>query len=61
MRRRYRIGDFIYLYEEGTQPEGAELVEPKKVAKAEPKKVEDPSVDTKITIPKNKSKGVKAK
>lgn len=65
MMKRYKIGDSYYWYEEGTQPENAILAESKKV---EPKKTVVESEDTeenkvavKVKVPKNKSKGVKAK
>lgn len=60
MMKRYKIGNNFYWYEEGSQPANAELVE-----KNQPKKVvaetENAKVEVKIQIPKNKSKGVKAK
>lgn len=59
MMKRYRIGDNVYWYEEGEQPECATLVESKKETKAKVK--DNAKVEIKVSIPKNKSKGVSAK
>lgn len=64
--KRYKVGDNYFWYNEGEQPSNAILVESKKI---EPKKVNEAEsniepadkVKAKVTIPKNKSKGVKAK
>lgn len=66
MKKTYIINGYKYKFEEGKQPKGAILVESKKI---EPKKVNEAEsnieptdkVKAKVTIPKNKSKGVKAK
>lgn len=55
MMKRYRIGDNYYWYEEGKQP--ANAVEDKHVKEVK----EETSVATKVKIPTNKAKGVKAK
>lgn len=58
MMKRYKIGDNYYWYKEGTQPACA--VEDKLVKKTEA--YEDiTEVKTKVKIPSNKAKGVKAK
>ena len=59
MMKRYSIGNNVYWYEEGKQPESAILVETKKDAKAEVK--DNAKVEIKVSVPKNKSKGVSAK
>lgn len=60
MMKRYKVGDNFYWYEEGCQPENAELVE-KKQTKKVVAPTENAKVDVKILVPKNKAKGVKAK
>lgn len=66
MKKTYIINGYKYKFEEGKQPANAVLVESKKI---EPKKVNEAEsniepadkVKAKVTIPKNKSKGVKTK
>lgn len=55
--KRYKVGDLVCWYKEGEQPEGAILLD-KSTKEA---KEENASIEIKVSIPKNKSKGVKAK
>lgn len=59
MMKRYKIGDNYYWYEEGAQPECA--VEDTKKETKKPENEVKAEVEVKVSIPKNKSKGVKAK
>lgn len=59
MMKRYCIGNNVYWYEEGKQPECAILVEAKKEAKAEV--IQEAEVETKSSTPKNRGKGVETK
>ena len=67
MKKTYIINGYKYKFEEGTQPKDAievvsKKVEPKKEEnKVEPKKDTEDKIEVKVSVPKNKSKGVKAK
>lgn len=67
MKKTYIINGYKYKFEEGTQPKEAiefvsKKVEPKKEEnKVEPKKDTEDKIEVKVSVPKNKSKGVKAK
>lgn len=55
--KRYKVGDSYFWYNEGDQPSNAVLAE----KKVESKKEAEVDTEVKIRVPKNKSKGVKAK
>ena len=59
--KRYKLGDFIYLFDEDKVPEGAIPVEPAKPVKKAEASEDTTEVKAKVKIPSNKSKGVKAK
>ena len=61
MMKRYKVGDSYFWYNEGEQPENAVLAEKKVESKKETEVETEADVDVKIRVPKNKSKGVKAK
>ena len=55
--KRYKVGEFVCWYNEGEQPEGAILLD----NYTKEAKEENASIEIKVSIPKNKAKGVKAK
>ena len=57
--KRYKVGDSYFWYNEGDQPSNAILAENKVESKKETEVEAD--VEIKVRVPKNKSKGVKAK
>jgi hypothetical protein len=59
MMKRYKVGNSYYWYNEGDQPSNAILAEKKVESKKETEVEAD--VEIKVRVPKNKSKGVKAK
>lgn len=59
MMKRYKVGNNYYWYNEGDQPSNAILAEKKAESKKETEAETD--VEIKVRVPKNKSKGVKAK
>ena len=59
--KRYKLGDFIYLFDEDKVPEGAIPVETSKPIKKAETSEDTTEVKAKVKIPANKAKGVKAK
>lgn len=59
--KRYKLGDFIYLFDEDKVPEGAIPVESAKPTKKVETSEDTTEVKAKVKVPSNKSKGVKAK
>lgn len=59
--KRYKLGDFIYLFDEDKVPEGAIPVESTKSNTKTEASEDTTEVKVKVKIPSNKSKGVKAK